>query len=61
MKKYEYKFINLRLNGMTEMKLTPKHEKQLNDLGEQGWILDQMVQLKAARNLIAIMRKDKDE
>lgn len=61
MKKYEYKFINLRLNGMTEMKLTAKHEKQLNDLGEQGWILDQMVQLKAARNLIAIMRKDKDE
>lgn len=61
MKKYEYKFINLRLNGMTEMTLTSKHEKEINDLGKDGWILDQMIQLKAARNIIATMRRELKE
>lgn len=61
MKKYEYKFINLRLNGMTDMRLTKKHEEQLNELGKDGWDLHQMMQLKAARNIIAVMKRELGE
>ncbi|MTI49356.1 DUF4177 domain-containing protein [Sporosalibacterium faouarense] len=61
MKKFEYKIVNFRTHGMVNLVLTKDHEKQMNQLGEDGWELVDINDAKTGRTIMGIFKREKND
>ena len=59
MKQWEYKIINLRAKGVTNLVLSKEDEDELNILGDQGWELVSSVPTVNGRNICCMLKREK--
>ncbi|WP_141228357.1 DUF4177 domain-containing protein [Anaeromicrobium sediminis] len=60
MKKWEYKIINLKTKGVTNLVLSKDDEDKLNVLGEDGWQLVSAVPTVNGRTICCMLMKEKE-
>lgn len=59
MKKWEYKVINLKAKGVTNLVLSKEDEDVLNKLGEQGWELVSSAPTVNGRTICCMLKREK--
>ncbi|QEK12387.1 DUF4177 domain-containing protein [Crassaminicella thermophila] len=59
MKKWEYKIINLRAKGVTNLVLSKEDEEELNKLGDEGWELVSSVPTVNGRTICCMLKREK--
>lgn len=58
MKKWEYKILNLRAKGVTNLVLSKEDEQELNKLGDEGWELVSTAPTVNGRTICCIMKRE---
>lgn len=59
MKKWEYKILNLRAKGVTNLVLSKEDEQELNKQGDEGWELVSSAPTVNGRTICCIMKREK--
>ncbi len=61
MKKWEYKIINLKTKGVSNLVLSKDDEEKLNKLGEEGWELTTATPTVNGRNICCILKRQAND
>ncbi|MDK2918271.1 MAG: hypothetical protein PWQ37_1004 [Candidatus Petromonas sp.] len=57
MKKWEYKILNFKTKGVSNLVLSREDENKLNELGQEGWELTSSVPTVNGRNICCILKR----
>ncbi|KXG74342.1 DUF4177 domain-containing protein [Thermotalea metallivorans] len=59
MKKWEYKILNLKPKGVTNLVLSKEDEEALNKLGDEGWEVVTSAPTVNGRTICCILKREK--
>lgn len=59
MKKWEYKILNLKTKGVTNLVLSKEDEEELNKLGDEGWEVVASAPTVNGRTICCILKREK--
>lgn len=59
MKKWEYRILNFKAKGVTNLVLSKEDEDELNKFGEEGWELATSAPTVNGRTICCILKREK--
>lgn len=57
MDKWEYKILNFKTKGVSNLVLSKEDENKLNELGKDGWELTNSIPTVNGRNICCILKR----